>query len=148
MNYNYSPKPCKVNGIQYRSRLEARWAVFFDFMGWEFEYEPCEFDLKGWMPDFYISSMDLLVDVKPLGMWDDKFINKLKVHSKEFNCAIFTESLVSLDREYFIGKVFNKKESPILLDISIPYCNRFDKYVIRNLWKEAQNKVMYYNPVL
>lgn len=30
----------EYNGYLFRSRLEARWAVFFDAMGIEYEYEP------------------------------------------------------------------------------------------------------------
>lgn len=53
-------------GIQFRSRLEARWAYFFDMLKWDWEYEPI--DLKGYIPDFIISfpkqSSKLLVEVK------------------------------------------------------------------------------------
>ena len=42
--------PTKYNGINFRSRLEARWAAFFDQLKWEWEYEPI--DLNGWIPDF------------------------------------------------------------------------------------------------
>ena len=29
----------EYNCYKFRSRLEARWAVFFDALGWEYEYE-------------------------------------------------------------------------------------------------------------
>lgn len=32
--------PTSVAGIQYRSRLEARWSLVLDTFGWKFEYEP------------------------------------------------------------------------------------------------------------
>ena len=32
--------PTKYAGIQFRSRLEARWAVFFDALKIKWEYEP------------------------------------------------------------------------------------------------------------
>ena len=56
------------NGYKFRSRLEARWAVFFDKVGVEYEYEMEGFSLpngKNYLPDFYIPSMDLYVEVKP-----------------------------------------------------------------------------------
>lgn len=58
--------PTLYNGIQFRSRLEAKWAAFFDLLGWEYEYEP--FDLDGWIPDFLIKGKqgDVLVEVKPV----------------------------------------------------------------------------------
>ena len=45
------------NGYKFRSRLEARWAVFFDAAGIKYEYEPEGFDLGGgclYLPDFYL----------------------------------------------------------------------------------------------
>lgn len=47
----------KYKGYRFRSRLEARWAVFFDALGIQWEYEPEGFDLgeAGWyLPDFLI----------------------------------------------------------------------------------------------
>ena len=29
----------------FRSRAEARWAIFFDLMGWAWDYEPCHYSL-------------------------------------------------------------------------------------------------------
>jgi len=56
--------PTKYNGTQFRSRLEARWAAFFDLLEWEWEYEP--FDLAGYIPDFVLCfKQPLLVEVKP-----------------------------------------------------------------------------------
>lgn len=52
------------NGIEYRSRLEARYAAFFNALGWRFTYEP--FDADGYIPDFVIhGDAPLLVEVKP-----------------------------------------------------------------------------------
>lgn len=52
MEYNIKAKPTLYKGIEFRSRLEARWAAFFDLLGWKWEYEPCDFD--GWYPDFVL----------------------------------------------------------------------------------------------
>ena len=51
----------KYKGYRFRSRLEARWAVFFDAMSWEWEYEPEGFDLGNgiyYLPDFKIFGID------------------------------------------------------------------------------------------
>lgn len=45
------------NGYRFRSRLEARWAVFFDALGVRYEYEPEGFDLGNgdyYLPDFRV----------------------------------------------------------------------------------------------
>ncbi len=74
--------PTLYKGRQYRSRLEARWAAFFDLLEWRHEYEP--FDLDGWIPDFLIHGKydPVLVEVKPftsLEQFDiDKTTNALR----------------------------------------------------------------------
>ncbi len=43
-------------GCRFRSRLEARWAVFFDQLGISWEYEPEGFEFHGhrYLPDFWL----------------------------------------------------------------------------------------------
>lgn len=49
----------------FRSRLEARWAAFFDLLRWPWSYEP--FYCDGWLPDFVINGVKpVLVEVKPI----------------------------------------------------------------------------------
>lgn len=60
----------KYAGVLFRSRLEARWAVFFDALGIEWEYEPEAFRLKdgsGYLPDFRLPTFagSIWVEVKP-----------------------------------------------------------------------------------
>ena len=53
-------------GCRFRSRLEARWAVFFDQLGVPWEYEPQGFELDGrrYLPDFFLPSIDTWYEVK------------------------------------------------------------------------------------
>lgn len=58
-------------GYRFRSRLEARWAVFFDALGYEWKYEPEGFelddgsgDLYRYLPDFYLPDSETWVEVK------------------------------------------------------------------------------------
>ena len=47
----------EYDGYRFRSRLEARWAVFFDALGVDYEYEPEGFELpsgKRYLPDFRV----------------------------------------------------------------------------------------------
>lgn len=65
----------EYNGYRFRSRLEARWAVFFDAYDFvsHWEYEPEGFDLgdAGWyLPDFkvtYHSGRIVWCEIKPKG---------------------------------------------------------------------------------
>jgi hypothetical protein len=62
--------PTKYYGIEYRSRLEARWASFFHQIGWETVYEP--FDGRNYIPDFLIEGVKpMLVEVKPAVTLED-----------------------------------------------------------------------------
>lgn len=59
------------NGYRFRSRLEARWAVFFDQIGMEYQYEPEGFHLSDgtfYLPDFYLPWFKCWVEIKPNGM--------------------------------------------------------------------------------
>lgn len=61
------------NGYRFRSRLEARWAVFFDAAGIKYEYEPEGFTLSDgtrYLPDFYLPDVHIL-DLERKGLWCD-----------------------------------------------------------------------------
>lgn len=54
--------PTTYRGTQFRSRLEARWASFFDLVEWPWVYEP--FDTGDWIPDFLVrGAAPFLVEV-------------------------------------------------------------------------------------
>jgi hypothetical protein len=56
-----SPIPTTYQGYRFRSRLEARWAVAFDHLGFKWSYEPGGYDLGDgvwYLPDFSIDRVD------------------------------------------------------------------------------------------
>ena len=56
------------NGYKFRSRLEARWAVFFDACNIKYHYEPEGFQLSDgekYLPDFYLDDFEIYVEIKP-----------------------------------------------------------------------------------
>lgn len=84
----FKAKPIETfyNGYRFRSRSEARWAVFFDTLEIEYEYEPEGFELsplpksididfkKGrlahkkrirYLPDFWLPKLQCWIEVKP-----------------------------------------------------------------------------------
>ena len=75
--YRIKAHPTMYNGVQYRSRLEARWAAFFDLIEWQHEYEPI--DLPGWSPDFLLHGhrSKILVEVKPVYEIPNDVANKI-----------------------------------------------------------------------
>lgn len=76
------------NGYRFRSRLEARWAVFFDALGIKYMYETEGYDLGNgdcYLPDFYLPTLKYYVEVKGYNehIYDDivrarKFIERKK----------------------------------------------------------------------
>jgi hypothetical protein len=46
-------------GYRFRSRLEARWAVFFDTLKWHWKYEPQGYVVEGqpYLPDFWVDEV-------------------------------------------------------------------------------------------
>ena len=115
MIYDIKPIPTVYAGVQFRSRLEAKWAAWFDLMSLDWQYEP--FDLEGWAPDFLIRAewcdfcgdtsldgpvvwrpIDVLVEVKPVRMRDAELKPTFK--------SLGMNALRKLNREH--GSLFQK----------------------------------------
>lgn len=57
----------RYNGYRFRSRLEARWAVFFDALNARWEYETQGYRLSNgtmYLPDFYFPGQYTFVETK------------------------------------------------------------------------------------
>lgn len=61
----------EYDGHRFRSRLEARWAVFFNAVGLTYEYEIEGFEMDGtrYLPDFYIPSLNRWFEIKGCKFW-------------------------------------------------------------------------------
>lgn len=62
-----APIETRYKGYRFRSRLEARWAVFFDALGIRWEYEKQGFDLGDgytYLPDFWLPTIRVWFEVK------------------------------------------------------------------------------------
>ena len=63
-------------GYRFRSRLEARWAVFFDALGidWQYEVEGYELDGVRYLPDFLLPTFSggMWAEVKPIELTPDE----------------------------------------------------------------------------
>ena len=107
----------EYKGYRFRSRLEARWAVFFDACGVKWEYEPEGYDLGNaiyYLPDFllhgvtidhasYERNCDIYVEVK--GEMNDRDAEKI---NKFFSAGYSEENDWGVSR------------SPVLVVGSIP----------------------------
>lgn len=67
----------RYKGYRFRSRLEARWAVYFDTLGWKWEYEKEGYDFSAlrryargdyelgyYLPDFWLPELEAWVEIK------------------------------------------------------------------------------------
>lgn len=56
----------RFDGHRFRSRTEARWAVFFKEMGWPYDYEKEGVVAHGepYLPDFFIPSFRAFLEIK------------------------------------------------------------------------------------
>ena len=93
----------RYNGYRFRSRIEARWAVFFDALGVRYEYEPQGFGLQAgrYLPDFWIPDQDCYIEIKgkePTGH-EELLASQLSVHTRK-NVYIFFGDIPSPDDPY------------------------------------------------
>lgn len=73
----YAAIPTMYEGVQFRSRLEARYAALFNLMDLRWSYEPIE--LAGYIPDFLVENpytggrreVSMLVEIKPAARFPD-----------------------------------------------------------------------------
>ena len=133
--YKHAAIPTLYNGVQFRSRLEARWAAFFDLMQWPWEYEP--FDLSGYIPDFYLDfEIPFIIEVKPFekvkdnfGQWSDELF---EVKHKIDSSGVFGAYAIlgSVLRQMHGGKetgiigVYSTKDSSSFAEQILCVCDR------------------------
>lgn len=82
------------NGYYFRSRLEARWAIYFDLIGLKYEYELNGICVDGvpYLPDFFIPDHNTFIEIKPIGAlvydYDDKPLQSGRENSRKYNSAL------------------------------------------------------------
>lgn len=68
------------SGVTMRSKLEARWAIIFDLLGINWDYEPCHYEVGpglGYLPDFYLPELEIWAEVKGHPFFDAESIAKV-----------------------------------------------------------------------
>lgn len=67
----------RYRGYRFRSRLEARWAVFFDAAGirWDYEAEGYVVNGRPYLPDFYLPGLECFFEVKATSEYDLDFLH-------------------------------------------------------------------------
>ena len=105
ISYDLVAIETEYKGYRFRSRLEAKWAAFFDTLGWEWEYEPIE--LNGWFPDFSIegdAGNVIYVEVKPIFALPEGLkcrLERVKTDNEILVAGITYRNAWLFDRYYF-----------------------------------------------
>lgn len=102
----------KYKGYRFRSRLEARWAVFFDSINVRWDYEPEGFILADgthYLPDFLLKlpSGPLWVEIKPVSGDQTKYEKFKRIMARGHRCTILHEipDPYSLSNGYLWGEL-------------------------------------------
>ena len=78
----------RYRGYRFRSRLEARWAVYFDALKLEWQYEPQGYDLGDgvrYLPDFWLPQVRMWGEVKPEPFVPDELDKARRLHAQTGN---------------------------------------------------------------
>jgi hypothetical protein len=149
--------PTEYGGCRFRSRLEARWAAYFDLREFRWVYEP--FDLDGWIPDFLLTtqSAQILVEVKPIalsvhGAWlpDHGDYDKAKAHANRYWILLLGVEPDSWGRGLLLDAPADCETH--WLDVHESLGRNSDglwlaEGEIKRLWREAGNRTQWKAPV-
>ena len=154
--------PTKYEGVQFRSRLEARWAAFFDLNEWEWQYEPTDFD--GWTPDFLVraklgrrpsladdgwlpeSTLDVYAEVKPVTdpRLSDPIYAKAVNHSREMWVVLLGGAPMDGSIGYLLEPVKTSEPWSYVHSILAGYRPNFPEWADQiSFWREAGNRVQW-----
>ena len=133
MSNSINPIPTLYKNYYFRSRAEARWAVFFDALDIKYLYEPEGFELNDgtrYLPDFYLPESDTFFEVK--GIMTDKDMHKIESLISDLNkpCCIGYSDMTfnscnNMWNEYYY---LAKKEASVLVR-----CSECGKYYFAGL---------------
>jgi len=148
--------PINIDGIQFRSKLEAKWYLFMKKLGWHIEYEPDIEGLNGWIPDFLIigKKHKILVDVKPIDRakeWEthpdhDKILNSGIKKLQDYELLILGTNL-QLDEDESMGifyirdtKLVQKENKEKVICPSNIGCHKNCKHKDLYNWETRKNE--------
>lgn len=117
-------------GYRFRSRLEARWAVFFDAAGvqWQYETQGYEVDGHKYLPDFWLPEVRDWVEVKgdPDGLRKD-FHRMRAILGRNSPLPGFADGSTGL---IVLGDIPDPNEGTILH----PFLSRKDETIAQRTW--------------
>ena len=88
-------------GYRFRSRLEARWAIYLDKLGIKFMYELQGYEVfpgVWYLPDFYLPQWDCYAEVKPTELTKIEFDKCCALPKR----CILLDGMPEWDRGYYL----------------------------------------------
>ena len=137
-SYPMKAIPTTHNGINFRSKLEARWYIFMKKLGWNIEYEPEVENVYGYQPDFVIfpesncyAQTKLFIEVKPISNHSEFYSDEYKpFREKVYKSGIFKKEYMLI----IVGSNLHlKKEKEFIFGLSIQ-----DEYELKEEIKKGR----------
>jgi hypothetical protein len=107
-------------GCRMRSRTEARWAVFFDAAGIEWQYEVEGYNLDGqyYLPDFWLPELKTYVEAKPTEVAAVEAAPLLLGLEQAAGCkALFAIGSPTVGSDHFYGVEHNQGQGALVIDL-------------------------------
>jgi hypothetical protein len=137
--------PTIYRGIEFRSRLEAKWATMFDQLEWPWEYEPI--DLAGYIPDFHIDfgERQFFIEIKPEMNNNQLYSAMAKAQDASDGCD---EDLLVLggsigmkfpsDHRWWLNALICQRDGSVCNDVYLagcPCCSRLVPMTQDGVWR-------------
>ncbi|PKN68488.1 MAG: hypothetical protein CVU54_14315 [Deltaproteobacteria bacterium HGW-Deltaproteobacteria-12] len=118
MSYHAQAIDTVYKEYRFRSRLEARWAVFFDAVGLPFDYEKEGFVLDDgtkYLPDFWLPSLNMWAEIKS----EINIIESISLDSCLFSASVI-QHLRSCELFQLMRRFRNSQQWPVACIIGQP----------------------------
>lgn len=125
------------NHYRFRSRLEARWAVFFDTLSIPYEYEKEGYELDGvrYLPDFWLPEQKYFIEIKGEAPTEQEHEKALKLAQQSGHKVFLFEGAIQVpskeDYTPFATAYHPSDDSiwrwgPSYLWAECPHCRKID----------------------
>lgn len=95
----------EYKGVTFRSKLEKKWAMMFDYLGWKWQYEP--FEIDKYTPDFLVkinNREEWVVEVKPIINPNEKYQKRLLNITKKTSytgCILLYSDIFNIEYPFY-----------------------------------------------
>lgn len=137
--YQYKAKPTKFNGVTFRSKLEARWSVFFTMLGLSYIYEHEYFILPDdvyYKPDFFIDAIPYsIIEIKPTKPTKGEKDKCRELSKLDYNVMLLAGAVNPYKVQVYLfsdGKMQTAKASEKIARALLNGANSIEQYSIKD----------------